>query len=168
MARQCGRSQAQELIDNRVGGRCPEAARHLGKRGEIGEDHRHVHEAALLQMSAAPCAAIGVARASTNASPPQENGGEADQGNAADQAVGGKRRSFDFYRRAHCNASREFKSTTSCSVTMTILQAIPSLPPSEMKSLCGSMTTSAVIALSNSRFAMFFPHHNATTSSAFA
>ena len=94
VAHQCGRSQTQKLIDHRVCGRCPEAARHLRKRGEIGEDHRHLHEAALLQVCAALGAAIEVTRASTNASPPQENGGQAHERNAADEAVGGERRSF--------------------------------------------------------------------------
>ncbi len=88
MAHQCGRSQAQELIDDRVGGRCPEASGHLRKRGEIGEDHRHFHEAALLQVGAALCAAIRVTRASMNASPPQEHGGQSRKRNTADGAVG--------------------------------------------------------------------------------
>jgi hypothetical protein len=60
VAQKCGRSQAQEFIDHRVGGRCPEAARHLRKRGEIGEDHRHLHEAALLQVGAACVQQLGL------------------------------------------------------------------------------------------------------------
>ena len=52
-------------------------------------------------MGAALCAAIKVTRASANASPPQENGGQADERNAADQAVGGERRSLVFQRCVH-------------------------------------------------------------------
>jgi len=47
-------------------------------------------------MGAALCAAIGVTRASTNASPPQEGGAQAHEWDAADQAVDGERRICGF------------------------------------------------------------------------
>ena len=55
-------------------------------------------------MGAALCAAIRVTRASTNASPPQENGGQSHERNAADHAVGSEGRSLGFQRRAHWEA----------------------------------------------------------------
>jgi hypothetical protein len=54
-------------------------------------------------VGAALCAAIRVTRASTNASPPQKNGGQAHERNTADGTVGGERRRLGFQRRAHCN-----------------------------------------------------------------
>ena len=52
-------------------------------------------------MGAALCAAIRVTRASTNASPPQENGSQSHERNAADDTVGSEGRSLGFQRRAH-------------------------------------------------------------------
>jgi hypothetical protein len=52
-------------------------------------------------VGAALCAAIRVTRASTNASPPQENAGQSRKRNAANGAVGDEGRSWGFQRRAH-------------------------------------------------------------------
>ena len=55
-------------------------------------------------MGAALGAAIWVARASTNASPPQEKGNRAHERNTADNAVGGEGLSLGFQWRAHWDA----------------------------------------------------------------